>query len=57
MPLAALSLIEDPGLRNSALPYISQSVSSLALFNLIRGVLPIVSMKSSLIFFFINFTY
>ena len=57
IPFAALSLMEDPGFKNSAFPNISQPVNSLALFNLIKGVLPIVSMKFSFINFFINFTY
>jgi len=44
---AALSLTLPPGFINSALPYILHLVNSLALFSLIKGVLPIASSKLS----------
>lgn len=46
---AARSLTDPPGLRNSALPKISQPVSSLKLLSLIRGVLPTVPTNPDLI--------
>jgi hypothetical protein len=44
---AARSLIEPPGLRNSALPKISQPVSSESRRKRMRGVLPMVGTKPS----------
>jgi hypothetical protein len=46
---AARSLTEPPGLRNSALPRISQPVSSLKLLSRMSGVLPTVPTKPFLI--------
>src|SRR5579859_984916 len=45
MASAARSLTEPPGLRNSALPRISQPVASDARASRMSGVLPMVSMK------------
>lgn len=42
-----ISVIIYPGFINSALPYILHLVNSLALFSLIKGVLPIASSKLS----------
>src|SRR3990172_1708104 len=47
MYLAARSLTDPPGFRNSALPRMSQPVCSEALRSRISGVLPIASMKPS----------
>ena len=49
MNSAARSLTELPGLRNSALPSISQPVASYAPRRRIRGVFPMVSIKPFLV--------
>ena len=45
MPRAARSFTEPPGLRNSALPRISQPVASLKLLRRMSGVWPMASEK------------